>query len=335
MESVITKDILFSYFAGTCTVLQKKLIANWVKEEKNSELFFLWLCEWERKNVQIVVDVDRGIEKHRNWVKTLGKEQSASDFVPKKKSVFRMKRILIAASISLVVLLGGWNARKYVLYRVYQTSYGEIMKVTLKDGSKVILNANSQLSVPRFDLIQSSREVYLQGEASFDIVHTPEKSRFFVRTNRNMDIEVLGTEFNVYNRPSEFKVVLQRGIVQLNYTKGPQQQTLRMKPGEFATLDRHGKMRVRFTNLAQQYSDWKFHRFVFEDLTFREIGDRLEEVFGTTIVIKDQELASQIISGSFRATDAEELLDILKEAQDFSYRRNNNELIISQPSRRP
>lgn len=329
MESTITKEIVFSYFAGTSSALQKKLVETWVKETDNRELFFLYLYEWERKNVQYDIDVNAGLERHRAWVQSLkaGNEVTVSEV--KAIRFPRLRKWMVAASVTLATLSGGWLLKDTIMYRAYKTSFGEIQKVTLPDGSKVVLNANSVLTVPRFGFQEDLREVYLNGEASFDVVHVKNHGRFLVRTMNELNIEVLGTEFNVYSRKSGSKVVLQRGKVRLNYKQGEQSKAVTMKPGDLATMDNKGALQVRYTEQPHQYSAWKFHRFIFDDITFREIANRLEEVFGTKVIIQDKDLANLLISGSFTALDAEELLDILSEAQEFSYTKKGEEIIIT------
>ncbi len=331
MKTMINKEIIFGYFAGTCSPLQKKLIAAWVKDEKNAELFYLWLWEWERKNVQYEFDVDQGIRRHQAWLEALENEEEPPAAQSTVTRLVWIRKTLAAGVVLLTLAAVGIATKDALRYRHYQTTYGKIEKITLPDGSQVTLNANSTLNVPRFGFGEKFREVFLRGEASFDVVHTRNGTRFFVRTEHAMDIEVLGTAFNVYTRPSGVKVVLQRGAVRLNYTRGNRLEQIKMKPGELASLGADGNVKVRFTRQAEQYSDWKYHRFVFEDLTFREIAGKLEEVFGTKIIIKDPELAGQLISGSFRALDAEELITLLREAQDFNYTKTEQELIITQP----
>jgi len=337
MESAVTKDVLFAYFAGSCTAFQKRLVADWVKSEENRELFFLWLYEWERKNVQYVVDVEAGIERHRNWVNSLEeppREEAAA--MGLSTAPRRFFRFFAVASVILAAVFSGWLARDLVLFRSYHTGYGEIRKLNLPDGSRVVLNANSELRVPRFSFGRKDREVFLGGEASFQVVHTPDYKRFRVKTLGSMAIEVLGTSFNVYSRSSGTKVVLQEGKVRLRYKDGDKDEALEMKPGDLATMDPQGNVSISRTDQPHQYSSWKFHRFVFENLTFREITERLEEVFGTKVLIESRELADELITGSFMALDAEELLDLLSEAQDFTYKKAGDRIVISvRPAEKP
>jgi transmembrane sensor len=330
MEPNITKEVIFSYFAGACTTLQKTLIEEWAKEPVNRELFFDWLYEWEKTHVQYQVDLEAGLERHRAWVESLSETEVAPLFEPRPVKHLFPWRMFAAVCVLLASLLAGWLARDLIIYSTYETAFGEIKKITLSDGSKVVLNANSVFRVPRFGFGKTTREVFLAGEASFDVIHTTDNTRFVVQTQSNMDVEVLGTEFNVYARSSGSRVVLNTGQIQLHYSEGNKKQRLTMKPGDLATMDMKGKVVMAHTAQPQNFSAWKYHRFVFEDQPFREICDRLEETFGNKIIITGQTLANQAISGSFTALDAEELLDMLSLAGNFKYQNKDGQIIISE-----
>lgn len=329
MESNITKEFIFNYFAGTCTALQKSLIEDWVKQEANRELFFSWLYEWEKKNAQYNADVNEGLQRHRNWVASLAEPETTTVSDPRPIRKLLSPRLVAAACGLLIALLTGWLAKDLILYKTHETAFGEIKKMTLSDGSKVVLNANSALRVPRFGFGKNTRRVLLDGEASFEVVHTTNHTRFVVQTDKNMNVEVLGTEFDVYTRSSGSRVVLNSGQVELHYEEGKKNKKLTLKPGDLVSMDPKGKVRRMHTAQPQNFSAWKYHRFVFEDQPFREICNRLEETFGTKIVINDQTLSNQIISGSFTALEAEELLDLLSMAGQFSYLNKNGQIIIS------
>ncbi|MVM30013.1 hypothetical protein GO755_08215 [Spirosoma sp. HMF4905] len=65
MSIPITNQLLFAYFAGCATDLEKQFIAEWAKHPSNRELFFSCLASWEDQNPQFKADVDRAIEQHQ------------------------------------------------------------------------------------------------------------------------------------------------------------------------------------------------------------------------------------------------------------------------------
>lgn len=90
----------------------------------------------------------------------------------------------------------------------YTTKYGQKKEIVLPDNSKVILNGNSSLTLSRNWTSTSKREVWLAGEAFFNVFHTKNHQEFVVYTSQNFNIQVLGTAFNVANRENITKVAL-------------------------------------------------------------------------------------------------------------------------------
>lgn len=333
MEPSITRKIIVSYLKGNTTALQKQLIEGWAKDKENRELFFQWLHEFEMLNQQYDVDVDAGYQRYVEWKNGSQNEDNLRiHSFRKEKTRLRLllvhSRIIAASAILVLTCFAGWLFRQEILYQNYTTTYGEVRKVDLPDGSKVVLNANSQILIPRFGFGDRKREVWLRGEASFNVIHAQNHQRFIVLTDKRVNIEVLGTEFNVYARPRKTQVVLNKGKVQLNYFEGTADKKLIMKPGDLVTVDENGAANVQQTMQPANFSSWKSHRFIFENTPLSEIGIQLEEHFGVKIVIPDQALSDLTITGSFTAMDADELLEILSEPSDFVYENKGKDKIV-------
>lgn len=334
MKEDISKELVFNYFSGRATVLEKDLIDKWATEPDGREQFFQWLHEWENQSLQYPADIAQGIARYN-----LRLEQEAFVFdglqaeqpsIPSGRMGHKWKyEWLAAAAVLAIMLSGAWLMRDHIQYEIYKTDFSETRRLELSDGSKVILNANSSLSVPRFQFGKKSREVRLTGEANFNVKHMPDHQNFVVRTGRGVDIEVLGTEFNVYSRSRGTKVVLNKGKVQLHYQDGRLKKQMIMKPGDLVTMDEKGRTSLKMTDNPQDFSAWKAHRFVFDRASLQEVCNLFEDNFGVKVQIPDSSLARQTISGSFTALNAEELLDILADDSGLSYEKSpDGKLII-------
>ena len=198
MKKNLSKEQLFDHFTGKSSLLVKQEIEAWLQNPAHEELYYQWLEEWERLNAHWAIDSDA--EFARLQFKING--QSA-DNEPVENNRFtpfwRRKWLSLAASV-LFVVLGGYLFRDSILYKTYSTAFGVMQNVALADGTKVNLNANSTLRVPRFGFGTDTRQVLLEGEAYFSVTHTPNNQKFVVKTNRDFSIEVLGTEFAVRER---------------------------------------------------------------------------------------------------------------------------------------
>lgn len=322
MKDQINAELIFRYFSGQATALEKELINEWSADPQAKERLFIWLQEWENQNLQYTADEEDAISRHfvRMEAGTPPEEKDQPETLRIRKRSW--KSGLIAAAAAGAVLTAVWLGADEIRYRTYATGYGQIERLELPDGSRVVLNANSTLRVPRFGFGDFSREVLMTGEADFSVTHTQNHQKFIVRTKEDFAVEVLGTEFNVYARPRRSRVVLNKGKVKLLYLDGKREEQLLMKPGDLVDLDASGHAVVKQTPNPQHFSAWKAHRFVFENESLRDICDQFEDNFGLEIHIPDSSLAALTISGSFTAISAEELFEILAEGSGFSYQRS-------------
>ncbi len=325
MNKSVNKNILFENFAGRATPLQKKLIEAWIQEPNNKELYYEWLDEWENQFIQILPDTEDALEKSLKKI-----DQSEQIFIVENKQkvqnfLFISKNwFLIAAALIVVFSTSLFLGKDYIFYKNYQTAYGEIETIELLDGSLVSLNANSSLKVPRFGFGNRTREVYLLGEASFSVKHTVDHQRFIVKTSKNFEIEVLGTEFNVNTRYKDAKVVLNKGKIQLNYLEGKITKRLTMKPGDLVIIDPKGKANIQEVTQPQAFSAWRENRYVFDETSLQEVAMMIQESFGIKVEFKEESLTKRTISGTFHAENADELLQVIAELLEINYNRQNN-----------
>ncbi|MBO0952683.1 FecR family protein [Fibrella forsythiae] len=327
MNQLITKDMLFEHFAGRSTALQRTSIADWLKQPANQIQYMVWLDEWERHNLQYAADDDKGLSTLMNRIDAWEQQQRAGTLAeePQVRPLRVRWRWLAAASAVLCLTAGLYAGRQSLLYRTEETAFGETRQLTLPDGSQVTLNAHSALRLPRFGFGDKTRTVWLTGEAAFSIKHTPTHQRFTVHTNRGVEVIVLGTEFDVSDRPGGTKVVLSKGAIQLNYSSpsAPVRQ-LRLKPGDAVSVDPVGQLTESHTTQPAISTAWRDHRFVFNSTPVHEIANLLRDTYNLQVVLKDQALGERRVTGSFQADDADEFLQVVAELLEINYRQKDN-----------
>lgn len=330
MKTPITPELLTSYFAGRATALQKQLINEWARDPQHQEQFYEALTQWEKQQPQYVPDVEAAMLRHQARMDAFRSlPETGTDEVPVMAlPVRRYSRVWwVAASLTLL-LLAGWAFRDMLQYRTYQTAYGQTQRLTLPDGSRVVMNANSQLRIPRLGFGRFSREVWLSGEAAFTVIHTPDHQPFWVRTGQSFSIQVLGTEFTVYTRRQGGRVVLNKGQVRLSYKDGSKDRQLLMKPGDLVTLDRQGLVRHQQVAQPETESAWQHNHYIFTNTSLSEISQLFIDNYGFRLEFSDPELANWTVSGSFPAASATELLEVLMDASSLSYTREANRIRI-------
>jgi ferric-dicitrate binding protein FerR (iron transport regulator) len=208
----------------------------------------------------------------------------------------------------------------------YKTQYGETQTITLPDGSTVILNSNSRLSFsPRWDA-QSPREIWLQGEAFFSVTHTKNHQKFLVHPSDNFQIEVVGTEFNVYQRRSATRVVLNAGKVKINIRNDEEEKEVEMKPGELVELSKNAEGYIKKKVNPQLFSAWTAQELIFSDTPVSEIFTLLEETYGLEIITTDKEIYKRKLSGSVPSDNLESLLFALSESLHYHILKQENRI---------
>ncbi|OJV15610.1 MAG: hypothetical protein BGO21_32045 [Dyadobacter sp. 50-39] len=318
MNSTITKELLFDHFNGTVSARQRRLIDEWAQKLENEELFYKYLLEWELSRPQYEVNVEKGIAVFRQKDAQTDIKDVITSF---KKHDVKIRWIWLAAACTIALLFAtGWLFQKELIYETLSTGPGEIRTWTLEDGSRVSLNANSELVLPRWNFAESTqREVILKGEAEFVVTHTRNNARFIVKTPEGVNVTVLGTQFTVYSRPGKTEILLNKGKVQVHHSARSNRVALIMAPGDVITLDNQGKVAHNRFSEPAQYAAWKESRFVFEQTTMTEIARLLENNYSLTVKISSAELAAQTISGSFKAQDEHELITSICRILDIQY----------------
>ena len=233
-----------------------------------------------------------------------------------------------AAAVLAIIVTAVVLFTYQVRYEQYATDFGETRAIVLPDGSQVTLNANSKLRVSKGWKGAAPREVWLEGEGFFSVRHTVHDAKFIVHTD-DINVEVLGTEFNLQNRSTKTTVVLHNGKVQVTELNRPGAPPVIMKPGDLVQYDgKTEKISKRVVN-SEQYSAWKEGKMVFSNAGFEEIAKVLEENYGLKVKTRNIDSKQQQFNGVFPANNLQVLVTALEKAYNFKIVVNDKEIIIS------
>ena len=223
--------------------------------------------------------------------------------------------------------LGWWTWQINQRTPTYTTSYGEMQENVLPDGSRVTLNAHSRLTY-QAQTHPPVREVYLEGEAFFSVVHQGENQPvpFVVRT-RDLTVQVLGTKFNVNTRRGRTQVVLDDGRVKL---KLPTDETTDMLPGELAEYQARDLQVRKETVDTKLFTVWRDHKLRFDDTPLTEVALRLEENYGVTVTFDDPQLGSKRVTGEISARELDTILVALSKLFAISIQRSDSTIHIAE-----
>ena len=212
-----------------------------------------------------------------------------------------------------------------IAYNTVVVPYGKRSQVTLADNSTIWLNSGSKLVYPvRF--ANDKREVYLEGEALFDVARN-ENLPFHVLT-KSLEIKVLGTVFDLsaYDEDSVINTVLEKGSVEVVYNKnmfGASRSTL--IPGNLASYCLNDKSVVVQDVNTKDFTSWKDGYLTLEKKSLESITRRLSRYYNVTIEFENPELAKETFSGYLDLRNsALQVLGMISEMMDIEAIQSGN-----------
>ena len=238
-----------------------------------------------------------------------------------------------AAAVALLGLVGAlawWHAASDEETVDYATAYGETRTVVLPDGSEVMLNANSRVRYQAPTARRPRREVWLEGEAFFKVMHLdqPTPVPFLVHTP-DLQVQVLGTEFNVNTRRGRTQVVLNKGSVALQL---PSDETTALQPGELAEFAAPEAQLHKATVDPERFTAWRDRRLKFDDTPLSEVALVLEENYGVRVVFDSPDLRDERVTGEISAQKIDTILKALSTLFSIAVERSGNTVRIYHPS---
>ena len=218
-------------------------------------------------------------------------------------------------------------------YNKLTVPYGKNLQLILSDGTLVYLNAGTTLKYPVKFLEGEKRQVYLQGEAYFEV--TKDKAHPFIVSAGDVNVRVLGTKFNVnsYSNNDAINTILVEGSVELfgekeNLNKN---NSILLSPNQIAAWDKLTKS-VNVSKIeTKEYVSWIKGTLEFKTRTFSEILKILERHYNISIINNYEYLNNQQFFAKFDTENIEEVLTSFSNSEPFYFERKGNVIIISKP----
>lgn len=311
----MNKEILQRYVEGNVTPEEIIAVVDWLDADENNVREFMALHKLN--NISLLNQPDKQV------------------YISKKKKTISFRQIGYELAKIAAILTIFWGGTK--LYETtttkeevitYQTLYvpaGQRAELLLPDSTRVWLNARSKLVYP-ISFGKGTRQVELNGEAYFDVIHN-EKQPFVVKTSQ-MNIQVLGTEFNVtaYSASSGFEVSLLRGSIELsspNLSFG-----YRMKEKENIRLQDNKLISKNISDY--DYFRWKEGLICFNNESVATIIEKLKLYYDIDIEVYNPKFMNSRYSGKFRTKDGiDQVLKVLQIEHKFTYTKNNDLNLIT------
>ncbi|CAM3741256.1 FecR family protein [Mucilaginibacter galii] len=280
--------LLERYARGATSAAENLRVENWLANHENPD------NQWERMDIagrkqwlgQVFADVES----------TIGKNTPIIHIHPRRT----LWRIAAGAAMLIICFSLFWqraalqNWRNPIQLTTMQTADNQKKEVVLSDGSKIWLNAGSELKYPK-KFNGTTREVFLTGEAYFNIKHDASKA-FIVHTGSLITI-VLGTAFDIKAIKNDRLIIVTvtRGKVSVSEDKRLLGLII---PNQQISYNKHTNLHVQSSVDASRVIAWQSAELRFEDITFQEAAKILLERFNVKITFNNDKIRACRFSGS-------------------------------------
>ncbi|MCM4169387.1 Phosphatidylglycerol--prolipoprotein diacylglyceryl transferase [Arenibacter antarcticus] len=215
-----------------------------------------------------------------------------------------------------------------LVFNTLKVPKGRKFRVTLSDGTKVFLNSDSNLKFPVNFISGENRTVFLSGEAYFEV--TKGESPFVVKAD-NLDVRVLGTQFNVsaYSDDETMRTVLVEGSVELLSKSSKNNTKTLLMPEQGATWDKvNENISVAKADIASTTA-WMKGQLIFNGVPFKDIIKKLERSYNCTIVNNNLALNEEVFTATFHVEleSIEQVMAYISKNSPYQYSIDQNRTI--------
>ena len=342
------------HVTGTIRPHERLLLDRWMNQHPDNKKLLAEVEEgWTRvQEMSSDIDVDKAWQKfllQRSQLQhpTASQHKESLPVYPVFRRIYRktssdsFQYLLRIAAILLVGALIGLFAYRFSIHMAPDshdlpqvmeelvTKNGEKARVTFSDGTQVTLNAASTLNFPR-EFRDTKRMVYLEGEAFFKVV--PNSTYPFIVRSQGVDVEVLGTEFNVrgWEQDPEVSVFVKEGKVSVEATQPDLQvnKSVILTAGLKTSVSKGEVPQEPWEVDIKNKLVWLNGGLHFENTPFHIVVGDLERRFNVEINVDDDSLMDLLFTSTFQYADLYEVLDVISAAMEIEYSRDRSSIVL-------
>ncbi|MBN2519525.1 MAG: DUF4974 domain-containing protein [Bacteroidales bacterium] len=326
--------ILTKYFTGELSEEESAKVISW---RNNSFKNFTYFNQVKRLFLSVKIKNNHlKFNANKAWEEFEKKHTNSIKAIPKLLTSFNNSILLrVAAIITIVLSLGYFSYDFITNYGFSNKAYvhtivpkGQTSQLLLPDSTKIWLNSGSTLKYPnRFN--ETSREVFLEGEAFFDVRPDPLKP-FIIKTS-GPTIKVLGTKFNVssYENDDCIETTVVNGSVEVFKSNRKSDNRVVLEPNQKATYNKNNN-EIELQDVdAELYTAWMNGKYIFKNEELGEIAKKIERAYDYNIYFRDVELQNIRLSGRFKNSEPiEQILEVIRLTSPIEYRINKRDIFI-------
>jgi len=334
------QHLLIRFFANETTESENKAIYEWIQSsDENKAAFMQQKALWNHASIKWTDSISTETEFAALQEKIEAKNSRLRFLKSRKSLAFQISRV---AAILVILLTVGWFGKSLLVKPESSATLGNLTEIiipigqrgqiTLEDGTKVWINADTRLKYPAH-FNEKTREVYLEGEAYFEVAHNKQKP-FLVHTS-SIEVKVLGTKFNVKSYKNDLKTetTVAEGCVSVaenaKQKNGNTAKAVKLLANDKAVLNQDANdFKLEKTN-ASLATAWTTGEISFDEKSLDEIARILERQFDFVIVVENKAAKDNIYTATFeKGKTCEEILFALMKSSDFTYKITGKTITI-------
>lgn len=320
-------ELIVRIFTEEANAEERQIVSGWLAEKAENQILFNELKDiWLSSGIEFNPDhyeVEKAIQKFLKQTSRL------NDKGVREKRFYQIARY--AAILALVLMipaafyLGTKSTGPADTLTTVTCALGDKTSIVLPDSSRVFLNSGSKLTFSN-NFKNGSRQLTLNGEAYFSVRKDP-RNPFYVHTSA-MDIEVLGTEFNLkaYDNEPVTSTTLVKGSLKVT---GNNETTI-IKPSQKLVFDKVRKQTAveELVDMSPE-TEWKDGRLVFRNQSLAEMEHALERWFDVEVEFADDEVKNRRFTGTVEHESILEVISYFERSKYVACRIKDNTIIFS------
>ncbi len=325
------REVIQGYFKNNQSKKVKKIFDLWInrpiqKDEKEAALSEIW----EDLDTLPDASTEKSFEKLLSTIQS-EKPVVRKEYIPLTRRLSRIAAILILPIISVGVTYylmknsATEESRMHLVECIVPN--GEMRTIVLPDSSIVKVNSGSIIIYP--EKFTDSRDIFLNGEAYFTV--TRDETKPFIVKTTDIDIEVLGTVFNVssYADSENSSATLESGQINIRF-KDTDQAPLILQPDEQLIYDRSSKSVKKNPVNVGNITSWTEGNTFIQSLTMEELAKVIERKYAVKVNLNANKYRNDLISVKMSEKESiSELMTVLQYlVPHMKYKIENNELYI-------
>lgn len=336
MKNDINIHLLDRFMRGETSHEEDQLLLTWFRNsEAREEILQFYRQRWQESEEGVLTDEiqERMFCRIKERMHALNLSEKSTQKVHK----VQLRRWLRYVAAAILLLSVGVASHLYTRQSmtvensyVVEADKGQRASITLPDGTKVWLNSHTQLSYAA-DYGIKDRVVSLDGEAYFEVAKD-KKRRFLVKTD-GIDVEALGTSFNVkaYNEDGKIAATLFTGSVRISTGT----ETILLAPRQQVQFDKQNRTLLVVGQEYAEYADmWLNNELAFKGETLDNIALLLNRMYNVQIEFESEKIRQYRFSGVIKNNSLENVIEIISLTAQIEYKLRGDTIRLGEKQNR-